>query len=365
MFEYRDFDEDPDEFSKEAYPDFYYDWDEILTKNLNPCFLEADEFSEIIEIYFDENEPGKAKQTIRQALRFHPENEDLIYDILLLLSEYELWNDLLEFSEQHKDISGVWADGHRLTALLHLGMEEDAFLYFRKMKSKYEKNKKNLSIIYQAMGEALNEVDLFGSTIEVIDEILSILDPNVDFYWLQLQAHLSLDNKEKVLQIAEQIERINPLDAETWSRLGNVYLDVDETEKAIDAYEFVESLDNKKSINYIHLISAYEKNGNYLKALEKAKDYLYLYPERYMMNILAANICSKMELWREALSFVDVALRRVPESDELYLYKSNVFLNLGEQKRAISVLKEGIKLTNDQEGNLKKELERLQNQYPN
>jgi tetratricopeptide (TPR) repeat protein len=127
----------------------------------------------------------------------------------------------------------------------------------------------------------------------------------------------------------------------------------------------VETLGNKESINYICLIAAYEKNGNYLKALEKAKDYLYLYPEHYMVNVLAANICSKMERWEEALLFVDVALRRVPGLDELYLYKSNVFLNLGEQKKAISVLKEGIRLTSDQEGNLKKELEKLQNQYPN
>ncbi|MDR0682556.1 MAG: hypothetical protein LBG15_12030 [Dysgonamonadaceae bacterium] len=365
MFEYRDFDNDPDEFSQESYPDFYYDWDEILTKNLNPYFFDSEEFSEIIELYLNDGEILKAKQTIQYALKFHPEDADLIFDILLFLNDFELWNDLLKLSEQYKDISKVWADGHKVTALLHLGMEEDAFLFFRKLKTKYEKNKEDLSIIYQAMGEALNEVDLFDACIDVIDEILSILGPNVDFYWLKLQSYFSLNLKEEVLKIANQIEQIKPLDAENWYRLGKIYSDIDEMEKAIDAFEFVESLGNIKSINYITLITAYEKNGNYLKALEKAKDYLYLYPENCMMNVLAANICSKMEMWEEALFYVNVALKIVPGMDELYLYKSNVFLNLGEQKKAISVLEEGIRLTSDQEGDLKKELERLQNQYPN
>jgi tetratricopeptide (TPR) repeat protein len=243
-------------------------------------------------------------------------------------------------------------------------MEEDAFLFFRKMKTKYEKNKEDLSIMYQAMGEALNELDLFDASISVIDEAISILGPDVDFYWLKLQSCFSLEDNEEVLEIAAQIEQINPLDAENWCRLGEIYTDLNEIEKAIEAFEFAESLGYKKQTNYLNLIAVYEKNGNYLKALEKAKEYLYLYPENYIIDILAANICAGMEMWEEALFYVDAALEIVPEMDALYLYKSSFFLNLGEQRKAISALEEGIRQTSDMEGDLKKELERLQNQYP-
>jgi tetratricopeptide (TPR) repeat protein len=360
MFDYNDFEDDFEDSIQEPYPDYYYEWDESLSKNLNVRFYDADELSEIIEIYLNEGEITKAKKTIQQALKFHPENENLVYDILLLLNDFELWNDLLTLSEQYKDMPDVWADGHRIAALMHLGMEEDAFLFFQKMKRKYEKETDNLSIIYQAMSEALQEMDLFEASINVTQEAIAVMGAHIEFYWLQLQAYLSSNQKEKALEMTNEIERINPLDGETWHRLGSVYMDLEETEKSIEAFEFAESLNYKKPGNYLGLITVYEKNGNLLKALEKTKEYLYLYPENYMVDILAANICSEMKMWEEALVYIDAALDIVPEMDSLYLYKSNFFINLGERKKAILALEEGIRQTSDNQGDLRKELEKLQ-----
>jgi tetratricopeptide (TPR) repeat protein len=360
-----DFDDDFDDTSQEVYPDFFYEWDDSLSKNAAVRFCDADELSEIIEIYLNEGEISKAKQTIQHALRFHPDNEDLIYDILLLLNDFELWNDLLVLAEQYKDMPEVWADGHRISALLHLGMEEDAFLFFQKMKRKYEKDATNRSVIYQAMCEALQEVDLYDAAINVIDEAIEMMGDTSDFYWLKLQSYLALGMKEKALNLSNIIEHLDPMDGDAWHRLGTVYLELEEMDKAIDAFEFSESLGYKKQRNYLNLITAYERNGNLLKALEKAKEYLYLYPQNYMINVLAANLCAEMRMWEEALAYVDAALEMMPEIDSLYLYKSNFFINLGEQKKAISTLEEGIKQTLDKQGDLKKELEKLQNQYPN
>jgi len=364
MPKYNFFEDDFNDSPKEPYPDFFHEWEESLTKNLSPRFFDAEELSEIIEIYLTEDEIQKAKKTIHHALKLHENNEDLIYDILLLLNDFTLWNDLLTLSEQYKDLPEVWVDGHKIAALLHLRMEEDAFLFFRKMKTKYEKNKENLSIIYQAMSEALNEVDLFEASANVIEEAISIMGVEIEFLWLQLLSYTALKDKENVCKIASQVESINPLDGETWHRLGNIYNEVEEIEKSIEAFEFAESLGYKIQNNYLNLITIYEKNGNYIKALEKAKEYLYLYPENYMINIIATNICSQMEMWEEALYFVNVALKLIPEMESLYLYKSNFFLHLGEQKKAILALIEGIELTDDSQGDLKKELERLQDLYP-
>jgi tetratricopeptide (TPR) repeat protein len=365
MFEYNFFEDDFDDSLQEPYPDFYYDWDESLTKNTTPRFLEDEELVEIIEIYLNENEIDKAKETIQYALKLHSKNEDLVYDILLLLNDFELWNDLLALSEQYKHLSEVWVDGHKLSALLHLGMEEDAFLFFRKMKTKYEKDKEDLSIIYQVMGEALNEVDLFEASADVISEAIAIMGIETEFLWMLLYSYAALEIKEKALNVAAQIETMSPMDADTWHRLGIVYNEIEESEKAIEAFEFAESLGYKSPTNYLNLISLYEKNSNGMKALEKAKEYLYAYPQSYMIHIVAANLCSQMEMWEEALFHVNAALESIPEMESLYLYKSNFLLHLGEQKKAILALKDGIKLTNDTQGEIKKELNRLQDLYPN
>jgi tetratricopeptide (TPR) repeat protein len=332
-----------------------------LSGNQNIHFLDVDELSDIIEIYLYEREIKKAKLTIEYALKFHPNDEDLIYDILLLLNDYELWNDLLVLAEQHQGISEAWVDGHKLTALLHLGMEEDAFLFFRKIKSKYESNLEHLSLIYQIMGESLHEMDLVDAAHDVIKEAISLMGPNLEFYWLQLRAHLASESKDQALEMANQIEQISPLDGETWHRLGSVYLELEESEKAIDAFEVAESLGYKTQSNYLGLITVYEKNGNLLKALEKVKEYLYLYPNNYMVYILAANICSDLGLWKEAIEYIDLALNIAPDLDSLYLYKSRFLVFLDEQKKAVYALEEGIRLTKDKQGELKKELEKLYN----
>jgi tetratricopeptide (TPR) repeat protein len=364
FYDDEDFENDSYESLHEPYPDFFYEWDEALTSQTALHFLDVEELSEIIEIYLDENEFPKAKQTICHALKIYPDNTDLVYDILLHLNESELWNDLLDYSELYLDQQGLWAEGNKLTALLHLGMEEDAFLFFRKLNNKYKKEKEKLALIYVAMTEALQEVDLFESSIHIIEEVLQLTEPDVYYYWLLLQGYLALELKDKSMETAEIIERMNPLDSEMWYHLGRVYIDLQETEKAIDAFEFAESLGYKKQKNFLYLITDYAGNGNHFKALEKAKDLLFLYPDNYMANIFAANICSEMEMWEEALSYVDAALKKAPDIDSLYLYKSSFFLNLGEQKKAMLALEEGIRQTNDTEGDLKKELDRLHEQYP-
>ncbi|MDR2804018.1 MAG: hypothetical protein LBB85_00020, partial [Dysgonamonadaceae bacterium] len=157
MFDFGKFDFEDLEYNdspEEPYPDYFYEWDEALSGNQNVRFLEEDELSEIIEIYLHEGEFPKAKQTIEYALKFHPNNEDLVYDILLLLNDYELWNDLLTLVEHYPDTSEVWIDGHKIAALLHLGMEEDAFMVFRKAKRKYEKDTIELAFIYEVMGQS-------------------------------------------------------------------------------------------------------------------------------------------------------------------------------------------------------------------
>jgi tetratricopeptide (TPR) repeat protein len=72
-----------------------------------------------------------------------------------------------------------------------------------------------------------------------------------------------------------------------------------------------------------------------------------------------------MEMWADAIRFLDKAIKITPSLDALYLYKSTYLLHLGEQKKAKMVLKEGIKKTKDPEKDLGNELNRLNDLYPN
>ncbi|MDR0798520.1 MAG: tetratricopeptide repeat protein [Dysgonamonadaceae bacterium] len=355
---------EPEEEAEESYPDFFYKWDQFLSNGQSVGYYESEDLSEIIEIYLDSNELEKAKKTIDYALETYPDDDDLIYGILSLLNDYELWNDLLILSEHYQYLPEVWADGHRITALLHLGMEEDAFHFFGKMKTKYAENEDNLSIIYQAMAESLAEMDLFEAAINVMDEALEVFGENADFYWIQLHSWIAAGCKEEAEIIAERIASLSAFDGETWHRLGIMYFDLDEIVKAIDSFEFARNLGFGTKENLLNLIQSYEQNSNYEKALEIAKEYINLYPDAHLIYIIASNISSLLERWKEAIGFLDQAIQRIPSLDSLYLCKSNYYLQLGEQGKAKSALKEGIMQTQDPEGHLREELEKLNDQDP-
>jgi len=351
---------DPDEF----YPDFFIEWNEAVRSGKKPGFYEPEELTDIIEIYIINNKIKRAKQAINYALRIYEDDDELLDEILLMLNDYERWNELLEVCDMYKEDSEVWIDGHKLMALLHLGMEEEAFTLFKKLTKKYADDKDELSVVYQAMAEALFEVDLFDASIEVMREALNTLEEDVNFYWLQLQCYVYLEDKKAVGELADIILKKNPLDAETWHRLGFFFRDMDEREKAIEAFEYAQSLGIDSEEVLINLIYIYDKNKNYKKALEKAEEYITHHPDSSVIIIMAAKLNSQMENWTEAVKYVDMALKITPDVESLYLSKSNFLLHLDEYKKAKSALRDGLKNTKDSDGSLAKKLSKLNKQYP-
>jgi len=353
-----------DSEADDSYPDFFLEWDSAVNSGKKPGFYEPEELTEIIEIYIMDNQIKRAKHAINYALRIYSDDDELLYEILLLLNDYERWNELLVICDKYKNESDVWIDGHRLSSLLHLGMEDESFLFFKKLKTKYAESDEDLSIIYQAMGESLCETDLFDSAIEVMQEAINLLGKDINFYWLQLASYMELGCKEKVWEIAEVIQKLDPLNSTTWFRLGVAFQDTNDNEKAIEAFEYAQSLGDDSEEILLNMIFTYDKNKNFNKALEKAKEFLNLHPDSYVIIMMAAKLNSLMANWSEALKYVDEALKITPQIESLYLYKSNFLLRLGEHTKAKLTLIEGLKNTKDSQSYLSKKLTKLNKQYP-
>jgi len=353
-----------DSEADDSYPNFFLEWDNAVSAGKKPGFYEPEELTEIIEIYIINNQIKRANHAINYALRIYSDDDELLYEILLLLNDYERWNELLTICKDHKNEYDVWVDGHFLAALLHLGMEDEAFLLFKRLKQKYSKNKEDISVIYQAMGEALCEVDLFDSSIGVIQEAINTLELDINFYWLLLPCYIYLDNKKKVLELAEAIQKLDPLNSTTWFRLGISFQEIGDNEKAIEAFEYAQSLGDESEEILTNMVFTYDKNKNFNKALEKAKEILILHPESYVIIMMAAKLNSMMENWGEAIKYVEDALKITPQVESLYLYKSNFLLHLEEYTKAKSALKEGLKNTKDSGGHLCNKLSKLNKLYP-
>jgi hypothetical protein len=358
------FDLPEEEDPEEDYPDYYYDWDKAVSEQQKPGFFDSDELVDIIEIYVTNRDMDKVYYAIDYATNLYSDDEDLLYDILLIFDDNELWNDLLNYSEKWMEKAGIWAEGHKLTALLHLGLEEESFQFFRHLKRKYAKDKESLKTIYQAMAESLLDVDLYDAVIKVVDESNKKTGENPELDELVMQSYVISNNKEKVCEIADKILKEKPLDGDLWLDMGNAFNDTEIYDRAIEAYENAHSLGRMTHQSMLNLIFAYQHSGSPAKALEKAMEFLKITPFRILFTLAAVKICSESKLWEEAINFLDEAINLEPDKCYLYYQKSRYLLELEEIKKAKQVLLEGIRKTADPEGELIKEFKRVESEFP-
>jgi tetratricopeptide (TPR) repeat protein len=367
MFDLNDFFNLGDLENLGDYSEPFTQWDEERMAGTPHGYFDPDDLGDILEVYLSMEEVDEGRKVLEYALKMHPDNEDMVCDMMETLNEYERWNDLLALTEKYKKKKWVWVDAQRITALLHVGMEDEAFVCLKLAKEKYAGDTDDMLILHQAAATALNDVDLYISAVKVINEVIeeaASAGKIEEFLWLQVQSFFSLNDKENTLQICEQILHNKPMDADTWNRLGQVYKDLNEKEKAIEAFEFAASLGNDDLSDDLNLIYAYKENGNYLKALEKIDEYLEYSPEEYVVNILAASIAVEIEDWERAIKHTDNALKIDPNSPFLYIYKCRSLLQLGEIKKAINTLEEGLRITGDETGDIRLELRELKRDYP-
>lgn len=354
-----------DEEGNEQYPVFFYEWDNSVRKGKKPGFYSAEDLLEIIEIYLEEEKIDNARQVVDFALALHGADEDLVCDIMLIMDEYELWNDLLEMSERYSNITDEYGECNKIISLLHLGMEEDAFHFFGTLKKKYAGDSETLTVIYTAMGEALLDLDLFESSDEVMLEAIRTTGENDDYLWIRLQCLVALKDNEAAIEIAEKIQQKNPLDGELWRRMGEAFQELGEKDRAIDAYENALSLDHDPQTVLLKLIFAYEDNENPAKALERLNEYMEQFESSYYLFFTAAKLCSQLEDWTAALAYINQAISLEPSADEsVYMYKSHFLLQLDEKLKAKLALAEGIENTTDPYGKLRKELLKLNKKFP-
>lgn len=365
--DFNGFDDDEDDDFEDGYaysngrpyPDFFYEWDEDMTALRQPSrFFEAEELCNIVCFYANESNEAKLKQTIPLALNFHPNDEELQCEIMDALQDCGLWNDLLDISKPLSCHGNIFADSNVLLSLFHLRMEEVAFMTFIKMKEHYADDEL-LPEVYLAMGDALADIDLYQASIDVCNEAIELFPDSEELYWLNLESYFLLEKNDKALEIADKLSQKNALDAQFWSRLGEVYNRMGEPEHAIEAFQFAESLGFNHNANLLNLVQTYNQSDNYEKALEALEEFRDEQMEATFVPLIAAEMCAKLGQWEKAITYLDKSIAFSPNSELFYHSKAEALIRLKREQEAISVIEEGIRMCNDTDGYLKRILDRF------
>ncbi|GHT01495.1 hypothetical protein AGMMS49525_02340 [Bacteroidia bacterium] len=360
-----DDDDDDDMFSLgRPYPDFFYEWDETLDANREPSRLfDSSELGNIVSFYANDREESKLKKTAKYALKIYPNDKELLGDVMDALEERGLWNDLLTLSKKHVCQGNVIADSNVLLSLLHLRMEEEAFVAFSKMTEIYTSDDR-LSAIYLAMGDALADVDLFQSSIAVINEGIKLFPDVQEFLWLNMETYWAMDEREKTFEMADKLTQKNALDVNFWKQLGDIYNKMEEHEKAVEAFQYAESLGYDRNLHLLDMARTYHDSENYEQALEALEEFTDEFSPHQIFGqtfvpLIAAEMCAQLEQWEKAIVYLDKSIAFSPNSELFYHSKAEALVRLKRYDEAKSVLEEGIRMCQDEDGYLKKLLSKF------
>ncbi|MCC8147294.1 MAG: hypothetical protein LIO93_12860 [Bacteroidales bacterium] len=366
-FQFTTYEENGGEYEEVIFPDFYYKWKKAFDEGRSPEFLDVEPLMDLLEIYYEDYDKVQLKKSIPYILNFHPGNTDLIEEVLFYLNELGEWIELYRLTEQLiSSENTVYPKAYKISAMMHLGMEEEAFLYFQQLKREYENKPEDLSPIYQVLGNALNEIEHYEAALQVANEAISVLNSKMEFYWIQLSAYISLEEEKNALRTAEKIAKSAPLDKNIWFELGKAYIEMKRLDKAIEAFEFTITLGGDDINLFMNLMGLYEVNGNDLKSIDTAKRSMKIRPDYPEPFFMAVELCLKMDMLEEALGILDEGIEAGFERDreDLFWYKARIFVDQQEYKKAIAILEEGIKDTGDKNHKLVNEIKEIRKEFP-
>lgn len=293
-----------------------------------------------------------------------------ILDHLLLMTELDKAIWLIKHSIVHFPINErigiryaeiLTMNGEGEKALLHLHkLEEiepnnaeilqsiaDVYSRLHNTKKAIEYYEKTLANTYDEEDEEFLSIDLaieykirkdYRKAIAVLKKVFDRGTRN-NFLMSKLnEFYAEIKEEKKAIECSLQFLDENPYSMVTWLELGLLYKEIDNSEKAIWAFEFCVAIDDTFNEAIFELASAYMDIEEYRKALVYLNDYLKLNDEDPLPFIMIGECY-------EALNEIDTAYRfylkgsqLMPSSDDAWLGRGKMNNLLGKYPEAIQEL---------------------------
>lgn len=151
-----------------------------------------------------------------------------------------------------------------------LDQKQEAIDIYNRMLEQYPEN----IDVYMALAEAYNDNGDLEKAIEVLDGLEQVVGVRESITINKFRLYSMLNRKDEAFDEIESIVEKNPDNIDYTLMLGNLYMQDNQLEKALEQYRRVEAVDANYPALVLSMVNYYEKSGKPDMALEEIKEAL-------------------------------------------------------------------------------------------
>jgi len=151
-----------------------------------------------------------------------------------------------------------------------------------------------------------------------------------------------VNDPEAAVDCYERATRIAPTDVWGWIDLGAAYIDNEQHENAIDAYEEAIRLDQNEShaigclaYGYLNLGISYDKAGQEDEAQASFRKAMEVFPHIANELFCWGNLFSREQNWKQAINRYQLSLKLSPDNPEAHCNLGRAYVEVGEKDLAL------------------------------
>ena len=341
-------------------------------------FIDEESFERIIDYYFDQDKIPPATEAVNLALEYFPSSSVLMLkkaDLLISARKYYEALDILAEAALY-DSSDINLYILQTDAYLALDKQDKAVQVLESALLRFE-GEERLELLFE-LADVYDDYEEFDKVFDCLQLILEDEPANQEaLYKICFWTDFTGRNEESI-RIHLKIIEIHPYNELAWFNLGAAYQGLKLYEKAIDAYQYAVTIEEKFDFAYRNMADAYIRLRKYKNAIECLEKVLELarpeeviyealghcwhrlnnfaqarfnYRKASHMNAGDSKLHYKIamtymneEQWDQAIKMLESAMRIHKNTPEYSLAMAECKMALGNYKEAIQYFGNVIRL---------------------
>jgi tetratricopeptide (TPR) repeat protein len=307
-------------------------------------FLEEDAFERIID-YFDEHDDfAKAFEATETALDYFPYSSQLLIkkaDLLLVSRKYYDALDVLEkaelFDNRNIDLYILKTD-----AFLALDQHDKAVQLLEEALMSFD-GEERIDLLFE-LADVYDDYEEFDKVFDCLKLILEEEPVSEEaLYKICFWTDFTGRNEESI-RLHQSIIDNYPYNELAWFNLGAAYQGLKLYEKAIDAYQFAVTIDEKFDYAYRNMGDAYIRLRKYKEAIESLEKVLELTRPEEVIYEAMGHCYHRMGNFAQARFHYRKASHMNPDDSKLYYKIALTYINEEQWESAVKQLENAMRI---------------------